>query len=65
MFLEIMIAVLLVIIGIAVFTGATWAHEFLDRIRYNAELQRHTFKAYKTAADVSAFNTLAGAVKYR
>ncbi|MBS3075253.1 hypothetical protein J4429_02220 [Candidatus Pacearchaeota archaeon] len=61
----VMTGVFLVVIAIAIFTGATWAHEFLDKIRYNKELQAKTTKANRAAANISALNKEAAAVKFK
>lgn len=61
----IMIGIIFIVIAIASFTGATWAHEWLDKVKYNKQLQSRSSKAYKAAANVSALNTEASSVKYR
>jgi len=65
MFGMIMIGVIFVILGIALFTGATWAHKYINKIRFNKEMASKTKKAYKAAANVSALNTEAASVDYK
>ena len=61
----IMVGVIFLVLAIAVFTGAAWAHRWIDKIRYNRDMSRMTRKAYKAAANVSALNVEGAAVKYK
>jgi len=61
----IMVGVIFLVLAIATFTGANWAHTWVDRIRYNRDMSRMTRKAYKAAANVTALNTEGAAVKYK
>ena len=61
----VMIGIIFIVIAIASFTGATWAHEWLDKVKYNKQLQSRRSKAYNAAASVSALNTEAESVRYR
>ena len=61
----IMVGVIFLVLAIATFTGANWAHTWVDRIRYNRDMSRMTRKAYKAAANVTALNTEGANVKYK
>jgi len=65
MFGMIMMGIIFVIAGIALFTGATWAHKYINKIRFNKELASKTKKGYKAAANVSALNAEAAGVAYK
>jgi len=61
----IMVGVIFVILAIATFTGANWAHRWIDKIRYNRDVSIKSRRAYKAAANLTALNTEGANVKYK
>ena len=58
----IMLGVIFLIGGIAMFTGWTWAHKWIAKIKYNKQLTKQGGKAMNKASDVNALTDFAGAV---
>ena len=57
-----MLGVIFLIGGIAMFTGWTWAHKWIAKIKYNKQLTKQGGKAMNKASDVNALTDFAGAV---
>jgi len=58
----IMLGVIFLIGGIAMFTGWTWAHKWIAKIKYNKALTKASGKAMNKATDINALTTLAHSV---
>lgn len=58
----IMLGVIFLIGGIALFTGSSKLHKWILTIKYNKALTKASGKAFKKAANVNALTDLAGAV---
>lgn len=58
----IMLGVIFLIGGIALFTGWTWAYKWISKIKYNKALMKAEGRAMKKATDVNALTDLAGKV---
>lgn len=57
-----MTGVIFVVLAFATFTGSQMAHKWIDKIRYNKELQTKKKRAYEAASSVEALNTEAKSI---